>query len=484
MAKKSTSVERTLSVASLHLDPSNLRIDADAEQMAPDELIAYLFEHEKAFEIAESIARFGWLPTDKILVMKRGGKFVVVEGNRRIAALKALKKPEVAGDKFQQKVAGLDRSRLGDLFQKVPVVETTSKAVADRVISARHLQNLSMAWNAKGRSRFVFERLEEGIEPEKLFSVYGIPLQEIDRAKKTRAITKMVKNVELSDEAAQILSSPRSGRLSTIQRFLDFQKVQQLLHIKPDAEHGYSFDTSAKQARGAMKRLFEDVASKRLTSRNGNRAEDVVEYIKKNWSKNEIPEKVRGSATPDSLGGTSSKSEQSPKAPPQPKKRAAAVSKKVIPSSFKVLYTESDKIKLMCNELKGLDRTRFPHAGTMLLRSFIEHAMIDYLDRTGELAGLKKKHPKDFINGLPKMVRLRIYFEEVVCKERLEAGPRNGALRCLKKDLLGVYNIDAAHGVVHLSTEIATADTLLKFWNWIQPLMKLMLSEPIPGDDQ
>ncbi len=80
-------------VASLHLDPRNPRLGRESSKRAPREIVQHLFDHDKAFEVAESIATRGYFPNEPLLADKEDDRLVVVEGNRRLAALKALREP-------------------------------------------------------------------------------------------------------------------------------------------------------------------------------------------------------------------------------------------------------------------------------------------------------------------------------------------------------------------------------------------------------
>ena len=77
-------VTRRVSVASLHLDAKNPRLGRETLAQAPREIIQYLFEHDKALEVAESIATRGFFPNEPLLVVIENSRLVVVEGNRRL----------------------------------------------------------------------------------------------------------------------------------------------------------------------------------------------------------------------------------------------------------------------------------------------------------------------------------------------------------------------------------------------------------------
>ena len=70
---------KRISVASLHLDSRNPRLSRSTEGASPRELIQYLFEHDKAMEVAESIASRGFFPNEPLLAIKKADHYVVVD---------------------------------------------------------------------------------------------------------------------------------------------------------------------------------------------------------------------------------------------------------------------------------------------------------------------------------------------------------------------------------------------------------------------
>lgn len=90
------------SVTSLHLDPKNPRLGRETSVRAPREIIQYLFDHDKALEVAYSIVTRGYFPNEPLLAIKEDDHLIVVEGNRRLAALKALREPRLLADSLRR----------------------------------------------------------------------------------------------------------------------------------------------------------------------------------------------------------------------------------------------------------------------------------------------------------------------------------------------------------------------------------------------
>ena len=79
-------------------------LEQETTEQTQREIIQYLFDHDKALEIVRSIVTRGYFENEPLLAISERGHYVVVEGNRRLAALKAIKKPELlTGGKFQDR---------------------------------------------------------------------------------------------------------------------------------------------------------------------------------------------------------------------------------------------------------------------------------------------------------------------------------------------------------------------------------------------
>ena len=137
-------------VASLHLDTKNPRLGRETNR-APRQLIQYLFDHDKALEVAQSIVARGYFPNEPLLAIEEGERsLVVVEGNRRLAALKALREPGLLEGVYQRKLELLARQVVDPAgIAKVPVTIAPNRRATDRQVAGRHIGTPVLAWEGK-----------------------------------------------------------------------------------------------------------------------------------------------------------------------------------------------------------------------------------------------------------------------------------------------------------------------------------------------
>lgn len=136
--------ERTVSIADLRLDGLNPRLEPTSGER---EIIAALIaeQGDKLLNLADDIATHGLSPIDGVLVIQ-GPKssYIVVEGNRRVAALKLLANPNLT-----------DRPAFADRFRAIATGRTPPTSVpivlAPSRTDAKHWQDLRHAGEMEGR---------------------------------------------------------------------------------------------------------------------------------------------------------------------------------------------------------------------------------------------------------------------------------------------------------------------------------------------
>lgn len=131
-----------------------------------------LFANEDALSLVEGICKIGYLTHETPVVVKRRGKYVMVEGNRRLAALKAIQNPMLVPD-YQTRIAALaallpDRS----ILLKVRVMIAPNQADADQLIAAIHTGNLRRPWTPGRQAAFFQAQIDAGREYKDLLVRY------------------------------------------------------------------------------------------------------------------------------------------------------------------------------------------------------------------------------------------------------------------------------------------------------------------------
>lgn len=462
---------KRLSVAGLLLDEKNPRIGPAIGGRSPREIIQYLFDHDKAIRVARSIAAYGYFESEPLLAIPNGRKYVVVEGNRRLAALKALREPRLLTGARGKEVRRLSQQIDLDAISKVPVTVAPDRRATDPIVAVRHGRTPILPWEAENRANFILEKLDEGYTNEELRDELGYTDQDIQKAKQTRAIVGMARALDLPEEVRDRVDSPRVKLFSTLTRVFESSVGRQNLKIQSDADHGIRGFTSKDEFKRALAELVSDIALQRETSRSLNKNENIREYFEQRNTR-AIAKSKPGAFVPDDIisAGTSS----TPK-PPKPRPRTRRTNLNVVPRNFKVVYG-NDRLVEIRAELGKLKRETHPNAGAVLLRVFLELAIKDYLDRTGRLEKLiEELEQKNSLpsHGLPQMRRLAQEITKVA-KDQLSRAEARLVEKALRHDPAAPFTVNDLHSFVH-SNDFPGERDIRQFWERTEPLFRLML---------
>jgi ParB-like chromosome segregation protein Spo0J len=473
---------RHLAVATLHLDRKNPRLGRDAGAQSPRETIRYLFAQDKALDVAKSIATRGFFPNEPLLAVKEDGRYVVVEGNRRLAALKALREPALLEGPLVRQLARLaGRIADEDAIATVPVIVAPTREATDRLVAGRHVGASVLAWQAENRASFILEKLDEGYDNDRLRDELGFETPDIQKARQTKAIVDMARSLDLPDDVRSKLENPRAKLFTTIERVCDSTVGRSFLRVKPDPDTGLRGTTTQKEFLKGFTRLVTDVALGRKSSRSLNTNDNIRAYFESldpseraADAKGEfIPSDIVDKTPPGATAGTMNS--------PAPRKRTRKVSDTVLPKDFKVVHG-CERLVDIREELVKLKRDEFPNAGAVLLRVFLELSILDYLGRTGGLAELtarlEKKGSLPAGGGDPSMKHL-VTEAIKVAKARLPKTQAENVEKALKYDRAARFTISDFHSFVHQPGELPTGADLKQFWSRTEPLFRLMLERDV-----
>lgn len=142
-------------VADLHFDHNNPRLAEFGIKPTTkeSEILKILWEAMDVLELVQSIAASGYFPHEPLIVAKEGGKNIVIEGNRRLAALKVLITPSIAKEHGWElpKISESDRKKL----EEVPAI------ISDREHSWRYLGfkhvNGPAKWTSYAKAKYIAE---------------------------------------------------------------------------------------------------------------------------------------------------------------------------------------------------------------------------------------------------------------------------------------------------------------------------------------
>ena len=190
-------------VGRLRLDRLNPRLIGEGDEASDEAIIARLYRAAELDELLQSITANGYMDIEPLVVMDdpdaRNGELTVLEGNRRLAALRLLREPDLvrsiaASEGLRISIPPI-AEQLRATLDEVSVYPVASRERARSFIGFKHI-NGPAKWDAYAKARFAAEWYRSG-RPE------GINLAVIARAigDKHDTIKRMVSAVYVLEQA-------------------------------------------------------------------------------------------------------------------------------------------------------------------------------------------------------------------------------------------------------------------------------------------
>ena len=193
-------------ITRLRLDPENPRLATSVKRPTQQELIADLLEHEEVMDLVRDIARQGYFPNESLVAIRDGANTIVIEGNRRLAALKLLLNPELAPDAYQKRIRQ-HAERHQHAIQKVQVVLAPSRTAAVPLLIARHNGEPVKRWTTIMQARFLQSRIDHGLGIDEVAEETGLERAEIVRQLRDAKLYDVIRSLPLAPRPKKLLAT-------------------------------------------------------------------------------------------------------------------------------------------------------------------------------------------------------------------------------------------------------------------------------------
>jgi hypothetical protein len=170
----------------LLLDRHNPRLLGSEEGTAQSRLLEVMISRFKAEELAESIVASGYLKFDPMLGTREEGSVTILEGNRRLAAIKMLLDPSLAPEKRRETWVGLSarlRPEVREGIRQIPVHILPSRMdpTLNAYLGFRHVSGV-MQWPSAEKARFISRMVDEfGWDFAQLAERFGTTKRDVER---------------------------------------------------------------------------------------------------------------------------------------------------------------------------------------------------------------------------------------------------------------------------------------------------------------
>ena len=153
-------VATKVAVDRLRLDAKNPRLIGDAENESEAEIIRRLHRSAELEELLQSISANGYLDIEPLVVCPGDGDdLVVLEGNRRLSAVRLLRDPKLA-DQLKIRTPRIDAA-VRSTLDEVSVYPVAGREDARAFLGFKHI-NGPARWNAYAKGKFAADWYRSG----------------------------------------------------------------------------------------------------------------------------------------------------------------------------------------------------------------------------------------------------------------------------------------------------------------------------------
>ncbi|MFJ4564313.1 hypothetical protein ACIP4U_11445 [Streptomyces caelestis] len=495
-------------VDELELDPKNVRLEL-LDSAPESDIIQDLFHNEKALTLVESICKVGLLTHEVPIAIRRADQLVVVEGNRRVAALKAIQNPFLAPE-HQARIAKARQGVNLDALRRISVKVAPNEDEANQLIAAIHTGNQRVSWSPTRQAAFFQAQIDAGKSPEYLIAHY--PTVEVKKFIIRSQILNLFRDVNYQDESLKDYVRSRTFPVSVLARLYNNEEFLLLAQIRIDEQSAsVRLESDRSQFGKLAEKIVGDIKTKLINTRtlNSTKSKSYTGYMdelrelifshaqsgKTPPTGMSAPQPASGGSTAPRSATTSAASPNPPRAPmsPTPPKavqsgtsasnqppqsQQTAQAKEPSPnylnlSQIKIDPSYPPAIRKLCEELAVINVKKFPNATLDLLRTFLEKAIKAYAEKLG--VDLKAYAGQQGGGGFVQLGHCLTWLEG-----HLKTTGKTAFLQVIKKvrgNGVGSYipTVDHMNAINHNHHVFATADEVKACWDGMEGLIRVML---------
>lgn len=434
----------TVALERLEFDLSNPRFEPSSDQLQALALLCS--ESGKISALMHHIVENGLNPTERIIVVpsEKRGKFTVLEGNRRLAALKLLAKPELI-----------------DAIDLAPAARKTLKKTAEVDFDTSEIEQIdAVAFDGRDEANTWIELKHTGENGGAgVVGWDGLQTARYRQSDPTLAVIDFAIGAGLLPGGGV---NSKAFPITNLQRLLADPYVRSALGIHV-SKGAVTSDLRREETEKGLRRVLRDLANGDVTVTDIKRKSDRAKYID-GLPKRDLPD-------------LSAKGQQWSLA--KPTHSAAATANGVSKGAVSTQKSSKDRHHLIPRELKldigdhrlnkiywelkrELKLNAVPNAAAVLFRTFVELSLDLYLDTNG----LPTKRKGYDLKLDEKMTSVIAHLEQ---DGTLTAKAARLARMATQQD--SVSNPLTFHAFVHDRTAMPTAVAMIAMWTHVEPLL-------------
>ncbi len=414
------------------LDPPNVGQRESQRALARD-------QQRKLQMLAKDIVESGLNPLElPAVALTEDGRYIVLEGNRRLTALKALENPDSIADAVNAGVLKEIR-KLSKKYHETPIDYVECFLVKDREQIEHWIDLKHTGWN-------------EGA---------GVVTWNPDEAARFKARTGILQPHTqaldfLSRRGDLNLEARKNIKTTTFQRLIEVPELRDRIGLELKNKKLFLRSEPDRVAKALMY-VIEHLPPVREIDKREQRLA---------WT-NKLPSRIVVKSTIDSGKGVALAEATVAGATPAKKTvvRPARQRERLIPSDC-VLNVTDARVKAIEGELRRLHVQKYANAVSVLLRVFIELSADCYIASAGFTISTDSTLGK----------KLQAVAADLVSKKKLTSQQAKPVNRAVSSDSLLAASVKLMHDYVHNQYAFPAPGDLLAAWSSLQPFVTAMWS--------
>ena len=506
MIDMSTWAEKEVDVIDdLQLDPHNVRLEFSSDVTEGD-IVQDLFSNEQVLQLVDGIAKVGYLTHEIPIVVKRGKNLVVVEGNRRVAALKTIQNPYLT-PQFQPQItriaAGISNR---EALRKIKVKIAPDDDVAQQLVGAIHTGSQRRAWSPNRQAAFFKAQLDAGKSAKVLIEQY--PTVKVEKFVLRSRFLDVFASAEYDDLELKSYVRSRRFPVSILERLYPNSDFLRIMGLSVSADYEIKTSLPVDVFGRLAEKVVRDIKNRDVNTRRLNKA-DSDEYVEYLNELRELLDSESGAGSSTAVSSEEAKDfSKSPRVNPGTRdapsggfkgqesksdvdnggtSAGSTTGKAVSPASKTKIKNRKPRhlntsgltvpagypasIELLLGEVAKINVELYPNATMDLLRSFLEKSIKAHADRSN-------------VNLRPHGAGGFVYFSHCLTwleQHLRDEGNRADAqvVRKLSSDKVSGYypgSKDALDAINHNHKFYATPDDVRNCWAMMFELMKVILA--------
>jgi hypothetical protein len=425
--------EYTLS--SLNLDLNNPRIKYRGVPLNQTQIMKFLIENEKVYELAKKISEEGYFVGEEPIISIENNKKIVLEGNRRTSALKLLQDPKkyLSNAKANTLLQNILKNNF-PVDKKLRCYIAPNRLLANPIIYERHNGATLQKWKTGNQYAFVAEMYyEDGLVIEDICDVLNESRAKI--LKPLKAYNLFLEGQEVLEKEEGIKVDIADFEFTNLERFYSYEEARKLIGIDFDNENGeLIINLPREEFENRLIEVFKILIDSERFSRDFNKDDDKKQFVEKLKQNPNFDFKITNEESTTESKSTTKKinlEDEKKKTTTRRKKRSKKkfYENVIIPREKEIIF-DNEKLDTLFFELKHLPIDRI-YSFSLLLRTYLEQSLYFYLKQNELFQDLSiKTNEENEKNGLKKVETLINHIKrKYQVQNEIETTPIMGILK-------------------------------------------------------